>query len=465
MFAKMRGNMILLALCAGLIWAPAAFAAVNTNVLDLNGTTGYVSAVDADNLTNFTGGAFTIQAWIFLRSTGRNEPIVSKFLDTGNQRSWAFSVTSAGQLRLWISSDGTAANTFMWQTSTSVITSSAWHHVVVVSNPAGADKIKFYVDNAEKPHTNGAVDPPASIFNSNCSMYVGRLLAQYYFGYMDELRITDGALNPPFPSSPLDLPLTPDVSTEVLYHFDENSGPVKDYANLPGNPTNTGTMVGGSSRTGWDQLGPNNDLPLPITLIALAAAPGNQTVNVNWTTESEIDNLGFYVYRSTNQNAGYARVNNQMIPSQGFSQTTHNYTYLDNRELVNGVTYYYKLSDVDVNGFERQHEIVASATPTNPAIMPGGGNGDLAPYQLSQNFPNPFNSVTMIRYYVRNAGQVRLAVYDMAGKEVTVLVNGLQSAGEHQYEFNAAAYPAGIYFVRLTGENGYDNMKKMLFLK
>jgi hypothetical protein len=463
MFAKMRGSLILIALCAGLIWAPSVFGALNVNVLNMDGNGDFVSAVDADNLTNFTGGAFTIQAWIFVQQFGSNQPIVSKFLDTGNQRSWAFMVTSVGQLRAYVSSDGTNGGTIMWQTNGAVVATDTWQHAAFVCNPGGADKIKFYVDNVEKAHTNSATNPPASVFNSTASLYVGRFLSQYFYGYMDEVRLTNGVLAS-FPSSPLDLPLTPDADTQVLYHFDESSGTVNDHANLFGNPTNTGTLNGNAQRTAWDVLGPNNDLPLPVTLIALAANPGNQWVNVNWITESEIDNLGFHVYRSTNQATGYTRVTTQLIPSQGFALTTHNYTYTDNREVINGVTYYYKLSDIDVNGRERQHETVASATPASPVMMPGD-DGSLAAYQLSQNYPNPFNVVTTIRYYVRNAGQVRLAVYDISGKEIALLINSLQSAGEHLYQFNAASYPAGIYFVRLTGENGYDNMKKMLFLK
>jgi hypothetical protein len=463
MFAKMRGQMILLALCAGLIWAPSAMGTLNVNVLDLDGNGDYVSAVDALNLTDFTGGAFTLQAWVFVKQLGANQPIASKYLDAGNQRSWAFMVTSVGQLRAYVSGDGSSGGTYMWQTTSSVVAADVWLHVAFVCDPAGVDKIKFYVNNVEATHTNGATDPPGGVFNSTAPMYVGRFLSQYYYGYMDELRLTDGVLSS-FPSSTLDVPLVPTVDTEVLYHFDEGSGTVKDHANLWGNPTNTGTLNGGARRTSWDGLGPNNDLPLPVTLIALAADPGNHEVTVNWTTESEIDNMGFHVYRSTNQSTGYERVTTQLIPSQGFSLTTHNYDYLDDREVVNGVTYYYKLSDVDVNGRERQHETIASATPTNPAIIPGE-DMTLAPYQLSQNYPNPFNAVTTIRYYVRNPGSVRLAVYNLAGEEVALLVNSLQTAGEHLIQFDAASYPAGIYFTRLTGENGYDNMKKMLFLK
>jgi hypothetical protein len=453
-------GLIALVLGIGFAMAPPAYGVLNVNVLQVNGSGAYVQAADADNLTDFAGGAFTIQAWIYGNNFNLSRPIASKYADTGNQRSWVLLITTTGQLRAYVSGDGTAGTTYMWQTTGTVVTSDIWYHVAFVCDPAGADKIKFYVDNVEKPHTSEAQDPPASVFNSTAPMYVGRFLTQYFNGYIDEFRLTEGVLTS-FPSNVFDLPLTANASTEVLYHFNESSGDALDASAVPNNP---GTMMGSASRTAWNALGEGADLPLPVTLIALAANSGDRAVTVMWTTESEIDNLGFHVYRSTNQNNGFARVTSQIIPSQGFSTTTHDYQFQDSRELLNGVTYFYKLSDVDVNGRERQHEALAQATPSSSALVPGEVES-LAPYQLSQNYPNPFNAITTIRYYVRNAGYVRLSVYDLTGKEVALLVNSRQTSGEHQYQFDASAYPAGLYFIRLTGENGYDNMKKMLFLK
>lgn len=463
MCLKQRSLSVLIVLSAAFFGVHTALGALNVSVLDLDGNGDYVYASDSDNLTNFPNGVFTIQAWIFVQQLGLNQPIVSKYQETGNQRSWAFLVTSQGQLRAYVSGDGTAAGTYMWQTTSAVVPSDVWCHVAFVCNPQGADKIKFYVNNVEKTHTNTSVDPPASVYNSTALMWVGRFLNQYFYGYIDELRISSEALTS-FPSSVLDVPLTPELSTEVLYHFDESSGLVKDHSNLYGNPSNNGTLAGNASRRAWNSLGPSNDLPLPVTLIALAASPGDQTVKVTWSTETEIDNLGYYIYRSTNQSANYSRINAQLVPSKGFSMSTQSYQYQDDRDLINGITYYYKISDVDVNGRERIHETIASATPSTDVMLPGE-SASLADYQLSQNFPNPFNATTAIRYYVRNPGLVHLSVYNLAGEEIAVLVNEIQAAGEHMYEFDATPYPSGIYFVRLIGEQGYDNIKKMLFLK
>ncbi len=462
MVRNFRGVVIVLALCAGLAFSPAASWA-NMYVLDLDGSGDYVSAADADNLTDFNGGSFTVQAWIFVQSLAANMPIASKWLETGDQRSWAFIVTSTGQLRAYMSSDGTASTLVYWQTTSPVISSDTWYHVAFVCDPGGSDKIKFYVNSVEYAHSNGTTDPPSTPFNGSGEMFVGRFNAQYFYGYIDEFRLYDGVITT-FPDDVLDLPLEADSNTEVLYHFNYSSGNVYDYATVSGNPTNTGFLQGDATRRSWNNLGPGNDIPLPVTLVSLSALGADEMVKVMWSTESEYDNLGFHLYRSTSETGTFSRITSDLIPSQGFTPSTQNYQYIDQRDLINGVTYYYKISDVDVNGRERTHQIIASATPMAETFLPGENNA-LAGYQLSQNYPNPFNATTTIRYYVRNGGMVRLSVYNISGEEVAVLVDENQGVGEYFYEFDASRLPSGIYFVRLMGENGYDNIKKMLFLK
>ncbi len=85
-------------------------------------------------------------------------------------------------------------------------------------------------------------------------------------------------------------------------------------------------------------------------------------------------------------------------------------------------------------------------------------------FSLEQNFPNPFNPTTSISYAVPVAGQVTLEVFDLLGRSVSVLVDGVVSAGEHTYQFDAADLPSGMYLYRLTaGEQ--TTTRKMLLLK
>ncbi len=77
-----------------------------------------------------------------------------------------------------------------------------------------------------------------------------------------------------------------------------------------------------------------------------------------------------------------------------------------------------------------------------------GSNAPLQ-YILAQNYPNPFNPSTSIKYELPRASLVRLSVYDIVGREVSVLVNERKNAGSYQVKFDGAGLSSGVYFYRL----------------
>jgi hypothetical protein len=83
---------------------------------------------------------------------------------------------------------------------------------------------------------------------------------------------------------------------------------------------------------------------------------------------------------------------------------------------------------------------------------------------LKQNYPNPFNPSTTISYSLSKASYVKLRVFNILGKELTPLVDGFQSAGDHAARFLASTMASGVYFYRLEAE-GYTAMKQMLLVK
>jgi len=85
-------------------------------------------------------------------------------------------------------------------------------------------------------------------------------------------------------------------------------------------------------------------------------------------------------------------------------------------------------------------------------------------FSLSQNYPNPFNPNTKINFSIPKSDYVSLRVYDMLGREVSVLVNGQLTAGEYQADFNAKGLSSGMYYYSLrAGE--YVDVKKMVLVK
>jgi hypothetical protein len=102
----------------------------------------------------------------------------------------------------------------------------------------------------------------------------------------------------------------------------------------------------------------------PATLINLAsftATPKFSKVIIQWSTESEIENAGFNLYRSESENGEYTKINSTLIAAEGNSIQGASYQFID-YGLRNGKTYYYKLEDIDLNGSGTIHGPV-SATP------------------------------------------------------------------------------------------------------
>ncbi len=98
-----------------------------------------------------------------------------------------------------------------------------------------------------------------------------------------------------------------------------------------------------------------------------------------------------------------------------------------------------------------------TAVAENPAPV-------VANYSLLQNYPNPFNPTTTIEYSLNGTQNVSLNVYDILGKQVASLVNGVQSAGEYRYQFDGANLTGGVYLYKLQAGD-FSEIRRMVLLK
>jgi hypothetical protein len=115
----------------------------------------------------------------------------------------------------------------------------------------------------------------------------------------------------------------------------------------------------------------------------------------------------------------------------------------------------------------RQYDLLVQNTYNNSVGIIGIESDEpSAPtrYDLSQNYPNPFNPSTTINFAVPKAGNVKITVYDMLGREVEILTNKEYSVGVHKIEWNASRYSSGVYFYKLESA-GFSMAKKMLLIK
>jgi hypothetical protein len=119
-----------------------------------------------------------------------------------------------------------------------------------------------------------------------------------------------------------------------------------------------------------------------VRLMSFAAVPADGSVSLEWRTGSELDNLGFHLYRGPSADGPWTRLTSSLIPGLGSSPLGQAYSWLDTG-LVNGTTYYYRLEDVDTSAKSTFHGPV-SAVPGTAAVPepvpepspPGEGDGD-----------------------------------------------------------------------------------------
>ncbi|MEO8446673.1 MAG: C25 family cysteine peptidase [bacterium] len=149
----------------------------------------------------------------------------------------------------------------------------------------------------------------------------------------------------------------------------------------------------------------------------------------------------------------------------------------NNALMISGYTdaqgvYTFNESDIDPLA---QIDVVVTGKNLAPyegsMILTSIGNniGEADSYSLSQNYPNPFNPATNIDYSIPagvngEGTNVSLVIYNSLGSEISTLVNGSQNPGSYSVQWDAANYPSGIYFYRLTAGD-LSEVKKMTLLK
>jgi len=186
---------------------------------------------------------------------------------------------------------------------------------------------------------------------------------------------------------------------------------------------------------------------VPVELTSFTASANGEEVILNWSTATELNNLGFEIQRSI---TGSEFFTVGFVEGYGTTSEQHNYKYSD-RNLNNG-KYYYRLKQVDFNGsYEYSDAVEVEWRAFNS-------------YLLEQNYPNPFNPTTTIGFGVQNKSNVKITLLNSIGEEVAVILNEEREPGFYQVEFNASYLPSGVYFYRMHSGN-FVQTKKMLLLK
>ena len=178
----------------------------------------------------------------------------------------------------------------------------------------------------------------------------------------------------------------------------------------------------------------------------LQATAGNAEVTLRWDAPNNDSgaNITGYAYRYKESGGDFIAYTD--IPESGPGQANaRSYTVPG---LTNGLEYVFHVRALNEHGGGLPAEVVVML----PTVINTESEELPAEVTLSANYPNPFNPETTIRYVLPQAGQVHLAVYDLLGHEVAVLVDEPKPAGHHATRFDAGDLPSGAYVYRLEAQ-------------
>ncbi len=193
--------------------------------------------------------------------------------------------------------------------------------------------------------------------------------------------------------------------------------------------------------------------PLPVELSSFTAKVLHSGgIQLNWRTETEVNNYGFDVERKQLLEKDTLWQKIGFVEGHGNSNTPRDYSFADNRTKYG--KYSYRLKQIDNDGKFQYSDIVQ----VYAGAIPDG-------FVLEQNYPNPFNPRTTIRFILAETQNAELKIFDILGNQVTTLFNGLADGGKvYETEFDATNLSSGIYFYRLKTEKKIE-YRKMLLLK
>jgi hypothetical protein len=200
-------------------------------------------------------------------------------------------------------------------------------------------------------------------------------------------------------------------------------------------------------------------LPIQIASFICLTNTNDFGVKLVWSTISEINNYGFYVERKFECEQNFTEIPNSFIAGHGTTTEPQEYSFVDNTITKSGI-YQYRLQQVDNDGLVHYSQVVS----VNLEVLSVHETTPIE-FKVQQNYPNPFNPKATIKFSVDKVEHATVVVYDILGKQVAKLFDGVANPGiYYKLEFDGSALSSGIYFYKVTTDN-HSELKKLVLLK
>ena len=218
----------------------------------------------------------------------------------------------------------------------------------------------------------------------------------------------------------------------------------------------------------------NVNITLPVELSTFTIEYLNNMAVLYWVTQSETDNIGWNVYRNTEEEfQSVTQINNDLIEGYGTTTEPHSYIYVDEIEnAMPGDTYWYWLESIDLGGQSHIYQIASSITIPDPNDP--GYNVEVPVLYNVINAPNPFNSYTKIHFTLSEPAIVEVSIYNILGKLVRTLPRDVAVQDGQAYkgtsywngrDNNGTDLPAGIYLYQLEVNSKPYTTKKLILMR
>ena len=209
---------------------------------------------------------------------------------------------------------------------------------------------------------------------------------------------------------------------------------------------------------------------MPVTLTDFTAEYTVEGLTLFWTTQSEIDNMGWNIYRGE-EKASYLNdetliINPQLIQGQGTTSEPTDYTFTDENELVANQTYWYWIESIAFSGVTDIHGPVSLTIPEGSEDPEPEPDSDEF-FGLLQNVPNPLSNTTSIGFTLKEATNCELTIYNTKGQIIKTFVKNDVADGSFLWDGKdeyGKDVKSGLYFYKLNaGDETF--IKKMILTR